>query len=193
MRRARSGSKRSATISRTGFLLAALDTRARELPALTLIEDDAEAVEIEDSRVTVRLAAGATVSARLADRRGRAAARSAVQQPASRPRGRSYPQTALTCNLGHSRPHRRHLDRIPHRDRPVHAWCRCPAHAPAWCSWSTPPRPPRSPALVRCRDGGRDRAALPFDPGQGRGRAGPRRVSARGRDRARVSPPAASR
>ena len=87
------------------FLLAALDTRARELPALTLIEDDAEAVEIEDSRVTVRLAAGTPVSARLAvgaDGR-RSLCRAAVGIETE---GHSYPQTALTCNLGHSRPHR---------------------------------------------------------------------------------------
>ena len=34
---------------------------------------------------------------------------------------RSYPQTALTFNLAHSRPHHAHLDRIPHRGRAVHA------------------------------------------------------------------------
>ena len=86
------------------FLVAALDARARELPALTLIEEDAEAVEIEETRVTVRLAAGAPVSARLAigaeGRRSLCRAAAGIETE-----GRSYPQTALTCNLGHSRPH----------------------------------------------------------------------------------------
>jgi 2-octaprenyl-6-methoxyphenol hydroxylase len=86
------------------FLVAALDARARELPALTLIQQDAEAVEIEETRVTVRLSAGAPVSARLAigaeGRRSLCRAAAGIETE-----GRSYPQTALTCNLGHSRPH----------------------------------------------------------------------------------------
>jgi 2-octaprenyl-6-methoxyphenol hydroxylase len=86
------------------FLLAALDTRARELSALTLIETAAEAVEIAETRVTVRLKTGATVSARLAigaDGRHslcRAAAGIATE-------GWRYPQTALTFNLSHRRQH----------------------------------------------------------------------------------------
>lgn len=86
------------------FLVAALDARARELPALTLVEDDAEAVEIEETQVTVRLKDGTPVSARLAvgaeGRRSLCRAAAGVDIDAH-----SYPQTALTCNLRHSHPH----------------------------------------------------------------------------------------
>jgi len=86
------------------FLIAALDAHARELSALTLIEDDAEAIEIADARVTVRRKAGAPVSARLAigaeGRRSLCRAAAAIDTQA-----RTYPQTALTLNLGHDRPH----------------------------------------------------------------------------------------
>jgi 2-octaprenyl-6-methoxyphenol hydroxylase len=86
------------------FLLAALDARARELPALTLIEDTASSVGVEDRQVTISRKAGAPLAARLAigadGRRSlcRAAAGIATQ-------GWSYPQTALTFNLSHSRQH----------------------------------------------------------------------------------------
>jgi 2-octaprenyl-6-methoxyphenol hydroxylase len=86
------------------WVVAALDARARELPALDLVEQDAEAVEVEEDQVRVRLESGVAVLARLAigaeGRRSlcRAAAGIAI-------RGRSYRQTALTCNLGHTRPH----------------------------------------------------------------------------------------
>jgi 2-octaprenyl-6-methoxyphenol hydroxylase len=86
------------------FLMAALEARARELAALTRVDDEADAVEIEGARIAVRLKAGATVSARLAigadGRRSlcRAAAGIDIQ-------GRTYPQIAFTLNLGHGRPH----------------------------------------------------------------------------------------
>jgi 2-octaprenyl-6-methoxyphenol hydroxylase len=86
------------------YLIAALDARARELPALTLIEDAAETVAVEDTEVTVRLKIGASLSARLAigadGRRSlcRAAAGIATE-------GWSYPQIALTFNLSHLRQH----------------------------------------------------------------------------------------
>jgi 2-octaprenyl-6-methoxyphenol hydroxylase len=85
-------------------LLAALAARARELPALTLLEDAAEAVVVEDGKVTVRREAAAPLTARLAigadgrHSRCRAAAGIATQ-------GWSYPQIALTFNLSHSRQH----------------------------------------------------------------------------------------
>jgi 2-octaprenyl-6-methoxyphenol hydroxylase len=85
-------------------LLGALAARARELPTLTRIEDDATAVTIESGRVAVTLADGAVVSARLAvgadGRRSLCRAAAAIGTNA-----RSYPQTALTFNLRHSRPH----------------------------------------------------------------------------------------
>jgi 2-octaprenyl-6-methoxyphenol hydroxylase len=85
-------------------LLAALDARAEELPALTRIEDDACAVEIDARGVTIKLNAGGEVTAELAvgaDGRHslcRAAAGIVTD-------GRSYPQTALTFNLSHARAH----------------------------------------------------------------------------------------
>ncbi|MEA2939310.1 MAG: 2-octaprenyl-6-methoxyphenol hydroxylase, partial [Alphaproteobacteria bacterium] len=86
------------------FLLAALETRAHELPALKLIEEDADAVAVEDAKVVVTLKSGAAIAARLAigaeGRRSlcRAAAGIATD-------GWNYPQTALTFNFGHSLPH----------------------------------------------------------------------------------------
>jgi 2-octaprenyl-6-methoxyphenol hydroxylase len=86
------------------FLVAALDARARALAALERFEAEADAVEIEDGRVTVRYD-GAAVSARLAigaeGRRSLCRAAAGIES-----QGRAYAQTALTFNLGHSRPHR---------------------------------------------------------------------------------------
>ena len=48
------------------YLLAALDARARALPALSLIENDAEAVATDANGVTVTLDNGETIAARLA-------------------------------------------------------------------------------------------------------------------------------
>jgi 2-octaprenyl-6-methoxyphenol hydroxylase len=85
-------------------VVAALDARARELPALGLIERDAEAVEIEEDRVRVRLDGGGAVLARLAiGAEGRHSLCRAAAGIATRTR--SYRQTAFTCNLGHGRPH----------------------------------------------------------------------------------------
>src|SRR5882757_4266275 len=76
------------------FLLTALQARARELEALTLIEDEAEAIALDDDTVTVTCMQGASVSARLAiaadgrQSRGRAAA--GIETVA-----RAYPQTAI--------------------------------------------------------------------------------------------------
>jgi 2-polyprenyl-6-methoxyphenol hydroxylase-like FAD-dependent oxidoreductase len=83
------------------FLVTALAARARELAALVRFEAEADAVEIEDERVTVRCN-GTVVSARLAigaeGRRSLCRAAAGIDS-----RGRAYRQTALTFNLGHSR------------------------------------------------------------------------------------------
>jgi 2-octaprenyl-6-methoxyphenol hydroxylase len=82
------------------YLIAALDARARELPALTLIEDAAETVVAEDTEVTVRLKTGAALTARLAiGADGRHSLCRAAAGIGSD--GWSYPQTALTFNLRH--------------------------------------------------------------------------------------------
>jgi 2-octaprenyl-6-methoxyphenol hydroxylase len=86
------------------YLLAALDACARPLAALTVIADDAETVVSEDDHVTVRLKGSAPVTARLAigaeGRRSLCRAAAGIETD-----GWSYPQTALTCTLAHSRPH----------------------------------------------------------------------------------------
>ena len=85
-------------------LMAALDARAKELPTLTRIEDEAVAVEIDGRRVTIKLKSGRDIATRLvigADGR-RSLCRAAAGIEID---GRSYPQTALTFNLRHTRPH----------------------------------------------------------------------------------------
>jgi 2-octaprenyl-6-methoxyphenol hydroxylase len=86
------------------FLLAALDARARALRALTFIEDDACAIAIEATRVTVALRHGQPLSASLAI--GADGHRSLCRNAAGiATDGARYPQTALTFNLGHQRVH----------------------------------------------------------------------------------------
>jgi 2-octaprenyl-6-methoxyphenol hydroxylase len=87
------------------FLVAALETRAGELAALMRIDDEADAVEIADDRVTIRCKRGGGVSARLAI--GAEGRRSLCRSAAGIDiQARTYPQTALTFNLGHAREHR---------------------------------------------------------------------------------------
>ncbi len=86
------------------FLIAALEARACALPALTFIADDARAVAITTTGVTVELRHGAALRARLAI--GADGHRSLCRSSAGiATDGRRYPQTALTFNLGHQRPH----------------------------------------------------------------------------------------
>jgi 2-octaprenyl-6-methoxyphenol hydroxylase len=85
-------------------LLTALGARARELPALRRIEDEARAVTTGGSRAAISLKAGGTVGAQLvvgADGR-RSLCRTAAGIETD---GARYPQTALTFNLRHRRPH----------------------------------------------------------------------------------------
>ena len=85
-------------------LMAALDARAEKLASLTRIEDEAQAVDATDSGVTVSLKSGGRIAARLvigADGR-RSLCRTAAGIESD---GRAYPQTALTFNLAHTRPH----------------------------------------------------------------------------------------
>jgi 2-octaprenyl-6-methoxyphenol hydroxylase len=85
-------------------LVAALEARAATLDGLSRIEDDAAAVETRGDGATVTLRNGDPVTARLvvgADgRRSICRAAAGIES-----RGRSYPQTALTFNLAHTRPH----------------------------------------------------------------------------------------
>ena len=86
-------------------LVAALEARAAGLPSLRHIDATAIAIEPGGDGVTVRLDDGARVGARLvvgADGR-RSLCRAAAGIDTER---RSYPQSALTLNIGHARPHR---------------------------------------------------------------------------------------
>ena len=85
-------------------LVAALESRAEKLTSLTRIEDEARAVETGDSSVTVTLKNGDQITAQLvigADGR-RSICRGAAGIESD---GHTYPQTALTFNLAHARPH----------------------------------------------------------------------------------------
>jgi 2-octaprenyl-6-methoxyphenol hydroxylase len=85
-------------------LAAALAARAAELSALRRIDEAAESIAIADAGATIRLAGGGRVRTRLvvaADGRN-SLCRTAAGIPLRTSR---YPQTALTMNLGHTRPH----------------------------------------------------------------------------------------
>lgn len=86
-------------------LIAALESRASALPALRRIDAAAVAVEPTDRAVTVTTEGGTTLTARLAigaDGR-KSLCRAAAGIETER---HSYPQTAFTLNLGHTRPHK---------------------------------------------------------------------------------------
>jgi 2-octaprenyl-6-methoxyphenol hydroxylase len=85
-------------------LVAAMQARAAEIPELVRIDEEARAVEIGDGAVHISLAGGDRVTARLvvaADGR-RSICRAAAGIDTD---SRRYPQTALTFNLAHARPH----------------------------------------------------------------------------------------
>jgi 2-octaprenyl-6-methoxyphenol hydroxylase len=86
-------------------LVAALESRAAAIASLQRIEGDAVAVESRDSDIVVSTKDGDTITAHLvvgADGR-RSLCRAAAGIDCV---SRTYPQTALTFNLAHSRPHR---------------------------------------------------------------------------------------
>lgn len=85
-------------------LVAALDARAREIPDLVRIEDQATSLAIGDHEVAISRAGGPDVRVRLvvaADgRRSLCRAAAGIETAEHR-----YPQTALTFNLSHARSH----------------------------------------------------------------------------------------
>lgn len=86
-------------------LVAALERRARELPALTTLPESVAAIDVKAERVRLSTSAGRQFTASLvigADGR-RSAARTAAAIGTDE---RAYPQSALTVCLTHSRPHR---------------------------------------------------------------------------------------
>jgi 2-octaprenyl-6-methoxyphenol hydroxylase len=85
-------------------LLTALNARAEKLTSLKRIEAEARAVETTESGATVSLKTGDRIAARLvigADGR-RSLCRTAAGIESD---SHAYPQTALTYNLAHARPH----------------------------------------------------------------------------------------
>jgi 2-octaprenyl-6-methoxyphenol hydroxylase len=86
-------------------LMTALEQRADELPGLTRIDDEAELVSPAEADVAIRTGQGKSLAARLvagADGR-QSLCREAAGIEVSR---RDLNQSALTFNVGHSRPHR---------------------------------------------------------------------------------------
>jgi 2-octaprenyl-6-methoxyphenol hydroxylase len=87
------------------LLVAALEQRAAELPALTRFDDEADTVSPADAEVAIRTGQGKSLSARLvagADGR-QSLCREAAGIAVTR---HELHQAALTFNVGHSRPHR---------------------------------------------------------------------------------------
>jgi 2-octaprenyl-6-methoxyphenol hydroxylase len=85
-------------------LVAALGARVRILPDLTIIEDDATELDLDGARARLALSGGGSVTARLvvaADGR-QSLCRSAAGIDTEQWR---YPQTAVTLNFAHTRPH----------------------------------------------------------------------------------------
>jgi 2-octaprenyl-6-methoxyphenol hydroxylase len=86
-------------------LVAALRQRACEFSALTWVDEVARAIDIAAHQVSLTLSNGATVTARLvvgADGNKSLARAAACIETEER----NYPQTALTFNISHTRPHR---------------------------------------------------------------------------------------
>ena len=87
------------------LLLAALEQRAAQLPALTRLDDEAVTISPQDDVVAIRTSQGKLLSARLvvgADGR-QSLCREAAGIEVKR---RELDQAALTFNISHSRPHR---------------------------------------------------------------------------------------
>jgi 2-octaprenyl-6-methoxyphenol hydroxylase len=85
-------------------LLAALQARAAELPALARLDDAVEAIDVGEQHVMLRLKSGNRITARLvigADGH-RSMCRTAAGIGVD---SWHYPQSALTINIGHTRPH----------------------------------------------------------------------------------------
>jgi 2-octaprenyl-6-methoxyphenol hydroxylase len=85
-------------------LLTALEARAAGLPSLLRMAEEALVVDIGESGVSITLSSGASLRARLvvgADGRNSLCRTAAGIETDTR----TYPQSALTCNLGHTRPH----------------------------------------------------------------------------------------
>jgi 2-octaprenyl-6-methoxyphenol hydroxylase len=87
------------------LLVAALESQARLLPTLAFMADEVVAIRIDDAGVVAELRGGGALTARLAI--GADGRTSLCRQAAGiASTAQRYPQTALTFNLRHQRPHR---------------------------------------------------------------------------------------
>ena len=85
-------------------LLASLESHARDIPALTVVAAKAEVVTAAERDISIGLSGGGQVTAKLAV--GADGRRSLCRTAAGiETECQSYPQTALTFNLSHARPH----------------------------------------------------------------------------------------
>ena len=157
----------------------------RTLPSLERIEDEA----------TRSTSATTGVDDRAQERRhGHGETRDRRRRPAlglpcrgrHRDRRHAYPQTALTFNLRHARPHR-DVSTEFHTESGPFTLVPLPGDRSSLVCVVDPDEAEHIARARRCRARRRDRAALAFDPRQDRGRARPRRLPARGRDGARAS------
>jgi 2-octaprenyl-6-methoxyphenol hydroxylase len=86
-------------------LTAALEERAAELSGLTRFDDEADAIDPQDTKVAIRTGSGKTLSARLVV--GADGRLSLCREAAGIDvRRRGLDQAAVTFNVSHSRPHR---------------------------------------------------------------------------------------
>src|ERR1700692_3761412 len=87
------------------LLMEALEQRAAELAALTRFDDEADTVGPEEAEVAIRTRDGKSIAARLVA--GADGRQSLCREAAGiKVRRRELNQSALTFNVGHSRPHR---------------------------------------------------------------------------------------
>ncbi len=147
-------------------LIAALDSRARSISALTLIAAKAETVTIGESSVAVTLEDGGQVNAGLAigaDGR-RSPCRAAAGIATDRHR---YPQIALTFNLAHARPHGDTSTEFHTKSGPF-TLVPLPGLRSSLVFVVSPDDAPRLTALADADVGRRDRAAIAFAARQDR-------------------------
>ena len=126
-------------------LLAALDARAQTLPSLR-----GSRTKPARSRRTTPARPSLSKPARALPRASSSApmggARSAASRPASKATAASYPQTALTFNLAHARPHQ-DISTEFHTESGPFTLVPLPASGRAWSGWWSPPRPSAIAAL----------------------------------------------
>ena len=165
-------------------LIAALSARAAELK-LSRIEQTALTITSDPSGVTIEFNGG-TARARLAI--GADGQRSLCRAAAGISTNRhAYPQTALTLNLAHTRPH---LDTATefHTESGPFTLVPLPGQRSSLVCVLDPAHAATLASMPAAGAFGRDRASRPFAVWQNERRTGARPVSARGRDGTIIRP-----